>query len=332
MPQTQGMEPRPEMADASSPASSAESAVWPPLPWDAWKDTCETLHMWTQVIGKVKLELVPFLNQLWQVGFHLTARGLTTGLIPTDQRVFEVRFDFIAHNLEVAASDGQVKTMPLIARSVADFYQEIVAVLAAMGIEVRINTTPVEVPNPIPFEQDHVHAAYDPVPVHRWWRVMTQTATALQRYRSSFIGKSSPILFYWGSFDLSEARYAGRPAPALPDAPRFYQLAEDEENVACGFWPGNPSASGVTFAEPAFYSYIMPAPNGYREASVQPKEAHFDDRLGEFILRYDDARRAASPEQALLDFFQSAYDAGATLARWDRSRLERPSGGGPRPN
>jgi hypothetical protein len=297
---------------------------WPPLPWDDWKDTCTTLHMWTQIVGKVKLELAPFLNELWEVGFHVTARGLTTGLIPVAARAFEVQFDFIDHQLVVEATDGEVTVMPLVARTVAEFYGDFMDGLRSLGIDVAIDTTPSEVPDPIPFERDTVHSSYDPEPVSRWWRILVGTAMVLQGYRSTFAGKSSPILFYWGGFDLAEARYSGRPAPVLENVPSFYRIAEDEENISCGFWPGNPTLSGVTFGEPAFYAYTNPAPAGLEGASVEPRDAYYDTRLGEFILRYEDARRAESPERAILAFFRSAYDAGATLAGWNRAFLDRP--------
>jgi hypothetical protein len=295
---------------------------WPPLPLEAWKDTCETLQLWTQVVGKVKLKLAPFLNEWWQVGFHLTARGMTTGLIPSGNRVFEVRFDFITHNLVVEASDGQVKTTPLRPRSVADFYEEFMAALNSLNIDVAINPMPVEMPVSTPFDKDNAHSSYDAGAVHRWWQVLIQTAKVLEQYRSPFVGKSSPVLFYWGSFDLNETRFSGRPAPPLAGAPRFFQIAEDQENVSCGFWPGNANAAGVTFGEPAFYSYANPAPAGIENASVRPAGAHFENRIGEFILLYEDARRASSPEQAILEFFQSTYEAGARLAGWDRTALE----------
>lgn len=300
----------------------ADSEIWPPLPWDEWKDTCETLHMWTQVVGKVKLALAPFLNEWWEVGFHVTARGMTTGVIPAGDRVFEVSFDFIDHNLSLTVSDGKVKRLPLMSRSVADFYQELMSVLRSAGIDVTVNTLPVETSITTPYDQDHYHASYDAEYVHRWWRILVQTEKVLQRYRSSFAGKSSPILFYWGSFDLNEARYSGKPAPP-PQGPTFFQVAEDEENVACGFWPGNPNPAGVALGEPAYYSYTNPAPTGFEHASVQPDYAFFDPGLGELILRYDDVRRAPSPDQTLLSFFQSAYEAGAGLAGWNRSLLER---------
>ena len=296
---------------------------WPALPWDAWGDTCQTLHMWTQVVGKVKLELTPFLNHFWEVGFHLTGRGMTTGLIPYADRAFDVSFDFVDHNLAIQASNGSTKTLPLSPRSVADFYQEFMAALREIGIEVAVNTTPSEVLNPIPFEQDQAHASYDPTYVERWWRVEVQTAKVLQRYRSPFVGKSSPILFYWGSFDLNVARYSGRPATP-PPGPRFFRLAENQENVACGFWPGNPTMRETAFREPAFYAYSYPEPAGFKDATVRPGAAYFNAELGEFVLHYEDARRSAAPDEAILDFFQSAYEAAATLARWDRAALEQP--------
>ncbi|MGI8827176.1 MAG: DUF5996 family protein [Chloroflexota bacterium] len=296
--------------------------AWPPLPFEEWQHTCDTLHMWCQIVGKVKLKLTPFLNELWEVAFHLTARGMTTSLIPYGNGAFEVTFDFIDHNLSILSSDGTVKALPLIPRSVADFYQEFMATLRSMDIDVIINTTPTEVPNPIPCDQDSTHASYDPEYVHRWWRIQLQTAKVLQRYRSPFVGKSSPVHFFWGSFDLNHARYSGRPATP-PEGPRFFRLAENQENVACGFWPGNANAAGVSLGEPAFYSYIYPAPPGYEEASVRPDAAHYHDALGQFILRYEDARRAPDPGRVTLDFFESTHEAAATLARWDRGALEK---------
>lgn len=300
----------------------SDAERWPELPYNAWKDTCETLHLWTQVVGKVKLELSPFLNELWNVGFHLTARGMSTGLMPYRASVFEVHFDFIDHNLAVQSDDGRVKRMPLMPRSVADFYAEFMSVLRSLGVDVDITTHSVEMPEVIQLDKDQAHASYDPAYVNRWWRVLVSTEMVLKRYRSPFIGKSSPVLFYWGSFDLAEARYSGKPAPKV-QGPRFYQIAEDEENVACGFWPGNPTAGGVDLGEPAFYSYTSPAPSGFADAQVEPKSASFNSALGEFVLPYADARSADSPDEEVLSFFQRAYEAGATLGHWDRSRLER---------
>ncbi len=296
--------------------------VWPALPWNAWSDTCETLHMWTQVVGKVKLEFAPFLNHFWQSGFHLTARGMSTGLIPYGDRAFDVGFDFVDHNLSVQTSGGTTKSLPLIPRSVADFYRELMATLRAIGIEVAINTTPSEVLRPTPFEQDTAHASYDPVYAERWWQVQLQTAKVLQRYRSPFVGKSSPILFYWGSFDLNHTRFSGRPATP-PPGPRFFRLSENQENVACGFWPGNPTLRESPFREPAFYAYIYPEPAGYKEAAVRPDAAYYHPEMGEFVLHYEDARRSAAPDEAILAFFQSTYEAAATLAGWDRAALEQ---------
>lgn len=296
---------------------------WPALPWEEWKDTCNTLHLCMQVVGKVKLALSPFLNEWWEVGFHLTARGMTTGIIPAGREVFEVNFDFTDHTVAIVTVGREVKTLPLNPPTVADFYGSFMAALKDSGIDVTINPVPTEMPNPIPFDEDRARAAYDPEYVHRWWRILIGTDRAIQRYRSPFVGKSSPILFYWGSFDLSEARFSGKPAPP-PKGPRFYQVAEDQQNVACGFWPGNPNAAGVTFGKPAFYSYTNPLPDGFAKASVKPSAAYYDETLGEFILPYDEVRGTSSPEDTILEFFQSTYEAGANLAHWDRTTLEQP--------
>ena len=305
-------------------AQHVSTEAWPELPWNAWKASCETLHLWAQIVGKVKLALSPFLNEWWNVGFEVTPRGLTTASIPFASGAFAIDFDFIDHDLTIATSMGTTTRLALAPCSVADFYRELMSRLRHCGIDVGIDPVPVEVPDPIPFTDDVVHSSYDPAYVHRWWRILLGTANVLARYRSPFFGKSSPILFYWGSFDLSETRFSGRPAPRLTGVPRFFQLAEDQENIACGFWPGNPNAAGVELGEPAFYSYLYPAVPGYREAAVEPTAAGYDDRLNEFILPYDAVRVMPSPEQAILDFFQSTYEAGATLAGWDRTLLEHP--------
>ncbi len=317
------------MADASWGTQSVKTTVnaieeadrvWPPLPLEEWKATRDTLHMWTQIVGKVKLELSPFLNEWWQVAFAVTARGLTTSTIPWGNEVFEVNFDFIDHTLRVLTSGGAVKVVPLIPRPVADFYHEFMTTLHALGIDVNINPHPMEVSNGIRFDQDQVHASYDADPVHRWWRILVQVERVLEKYRSSFIGKSSPIQFWWGSFDLSETRFSGRPAPQRewPKGSRWMRLAGDQEQAESGFWPG----SG-TIHEPAFYAYTYPEPPGFRSMPVRPDPAFCDPDLGEFILRYEDVRRAAAPEQMILDFFESSYEVGATLAHWDRAVLER---------
>lgn len=297
--------------------------TWPALPLEAWRETQETLHLWMQVVGKVKLELSPFWNEWWNVAFAVTPRGLTTGLIPASDGTFAVDFDFVDHTLFVHASDGRTRAMPLIPRSVADFYAEFLATLRAMRIEVTINPLPVEIPHPISCDIDHEHASYDPEPVQRWWRILVQTEKVLQRYRSPFVGKSSPVNFFWGSFDLAATRFSGRPAAPPAGAPRFLQLAESQENFSCGFWPGNATMSGFELGESVFYAYVYPAPPGLKEAAILPESALYHPELGLFLLRYDDARRAADPEQAILDFFQSSYEAAAALAGWDRQSLER---------
>ncbi len=296
---------------------------WPALPFDAWADTCDTLHLWTQIVGKVALELRPFLNEWWQVAFQLTSRGMTTGNIPSGGGMFCIDFDFVAHGLTIAASDGRRTVLPLVPRSVASFYRELMAALSALDIQVSINPRPAEIPGAISFDVDEHHASYDPVAVNRWWRIMLSTEQVLQRYRSSFVGKSSPTQFFWGSFDLSQARFSGKPAPMPQGARRFMQLAEDQENSACGFWPGNITMGGVRLGKPAFYSYIYPEPAGYREASVRPAAAAYDPQLGEFILPYDAVRQTDDPARTLLAFFQSTYEAAARLADWNRDTLER---------
>jgi hypothetical protein len=293
--------------------------VWPALPYEAWRDTLDTLHMWTQIVGKVKLALVPFLNQWWEVGFTVTARGLTTGTIPFDHRVFQVDFDFLDHRLDITVNDGSARAIPLQPQSVADFYQAFMSALEDLGIPVRITTTPVEVEHTIPFDQDRVHAAYDPAYVHRWWRILLQVDRLLQQYRTPFVGKSSPVLFWWGSCDLAETRFSGRPAPERAWPARWMALGADQEQAAAGFWPG----SGK-LPEPAFFAYTFPEPPGCREAVIQPDGAYYHLDLSEFILPYEAVRTSPNPDQSILDFYQSAYEIGATLASWDRASLERP--------
>ena len=291
--------------------------AWPSLPWAEWKDTGETLQLWTQIVGKLKLALCPFLNEWWGVGFEVNARGLATGLIPYEDRALEAQFDFLEHALHVRTSDGRSEVLPLAPRSVAAFYREFMAALSALDVRVAIDTRPAEIPDPVPFDRDEEHDAYDPEYAERWWRVMLGTTRVLQRYRSSFFGKSSPILYYWGSFDLAHARFSGRLAPPMPGMPRFFQIAEHQENAACGFWPGNATLSGLTLGEPAFYAYALPAPDGYAEAAVRPDSAYYHAQLGEFILPYEAVRTADDPDGAILEFFQSTYAAAASLSRWE---------------
>jgi hypothetical protein len=247
---------------------------------------------------------------------------MTTGLIHAEPAAFAVDFDFIDHTLFIRASDGQTRSMPLVPRSVAAFYHEFLDVLRSMAIAVTIDPMPVEIPDPIPCHLDHDHDAYDPEMVHRWWRIMVATDGVMQRFRSSFVGKSSPVNFFWGSFDLGLARFSGRPATPPAGAPRWLQIAETQENFACGFWPGNANMAGYTLGEPAFYAYHYPAPPGFREATLRPDAAFFHPDLGEFILRYDDALATGAPGEAVLAFLESAYDAAASRAGWDRGALE----------
>lgn len=303
----------------SNEMNNGETAVrWPALPLEAWKDTCETLHMWTQVVGKVRLEMSPFENHWWHVALYVTARGLTTSPIPYRGSTFAIDFDFITHNLFIQTSEGASKAMPLIPRSVASFYQEFMASLNSLGIEVTFNTLPSEVTNPIPFDQDEVHASYDPIYAQRFWRILGQTDIVMKRFRSNFLGKCSPVHFFWGSFDLALTLFSGRRAPERPGADHMQQEASSHEEICCGFWPGDDR-----FPEPAFYSYTYPASSGIEATTLRPAKAFYSPQLGECLLRYADMRSADSPEQALLDFFQSAYEAGATLAQWDRAALER---------
>lgn len=294
------------------------SERWPSLPFEAWKDTCETLHLWTQIVGKVRMELSPFVNHWWHVPLYVTPRGLTTSAIPYQGETFEITFDFIDHTLHVFTSEGTSRALPLIPRSVAAFYWEFMACLQALGIEVTINTRPDEVQHPIRFDQDELHASYDPAYAHRFWRILVQVDTVFKEFRSPWIGKSSPVHFFWGSFDLVVTRFSGRRAPERPEADRITREAYSHEVISCGFWPGD-----ATFQEPAFYSYTAPAPPGLLAASLRPSSAWYSPDKGLFLLRYDDVRSAEAPEGVVQEFLQSTYEAGATLAQWDREALER---------
>jgi hypothetical protein len=297
---------------------------WPALPYMAWKDTSETLHLWTQIVGKVKLELSPIENHWWHVTLFLTARGLTTGPVPwngTHGGSFEVQFDFIDHQLFVLASNGGRKTIPLVPRSVAQFYLEFMECLRALEIEVTINTLPSEIRSPIPCDQDEEHASYDAEYSNRFWQVLLRTADLLRRHRARFVGKCSPIHFFWGSFDLALSFFSGRRAPERKGADRMTREAYSHEVISCGFWPGSD-----VFPEPAFYAYASPEPAGFKDASILPSTAFYHPQLGEFLLRYDDMRATEDPAQALLDFCRGTYEAGADLGKWDREVLERPSG------
>jgi len=305
--------------DTTNKTSGRETTeVWPSLPFEAWRETLETLHMWTQIVGKVRLGLSPHVNHWWQVPLYVTARGLTTSPIPYNNSIFEVLFDFIDHNLLILTSDGTSKALPLLPRSVANFYQQFMASLRELGIQVTISTLPCEVVDPIPCDQDEIHAAYDPVYVNRFWRILVQADKVFKTHRSHFIGKSSPVHFFWGSFDLALSFFSGRRAPEREGADRITREAYSHEVISCGFWPGNGQ-----FQMPAFYSYAAPEPPGLKTASIRPGSAFYSTDISEFILLYDDVRQAESPEHMLLDFLQSTYEAGANLAHWDREALER---------
>ncbi len=299
-------------------ADADQPEFWPALPLDSWKDTYATLHMWTQIVGKVRLRLTPIVNHWWNVPLYVTARGLTTSRIPHGGRAFEIWFDFIRHQLVLETSDGLVKTLALAPCSVAEFYQEFMEMLRSASIEVKIWKVPVEIPDPIPFDQDSVHAAYDPERVEKFWRILLAVDAVFNRFRSGFNGKCSPVHFFWGSFDLAVTRFSGRRAPERPGADAITREAYSHEASSVGFWPGSGSVTG-----PAFYSYAAPEPQGFREARVRPGAARYDAQVSEFILMYDDVRAAEAPSAALLDFCESTYEDAARLGNWERSALER---------
>ena len=302
--------------------NGASNSSWPPLPFAEWKDTASTLHMWTQIVGKIRLTRTPWINHSWHVTLYLTARGLTTSPIPHPAGIFEIRFDFIDHKLRILKSDGAVQVIELRPKSVASFYREVMAALSELKIDTRINTTPNEVEPAIPFDEDDKHRSYDPEYANRFWRVLLQSARVFQEFRSRFCGKCSPVHFFWGSFDLAVTRFSGRLAPPhpggvpnLPDA--ITREAYSQEVSSLGFWPGN-----AAVPTPVFYSYAYPEPAGFAEAKVQADAAVYEPKLHEFILPYDAVRTAENPDQALLEFAQSAYDAASKLGKWDRAALE----------
>ena len=296
------------------------SPEWPQFSFPEWESTCDTLHLWTQIVGKTRLALAPPENHWWNVTLYVTPRGLTTSAIPFGRITFEVEFDFIAHQLVLVTSESTEFRMGLYARSVADFYREYIVALRALGIEVHIHATPDEFDDRTPFVQDHHHASYDPSHVESFRRVLINADRILKQFRSRFIGKCSPVHFFWGSFDLAVTRFSGRRASLSPDADPLTREAYSHEVISCGFWPGD-----RRYSHPAFYSYTSPAPAGLEAEAARPDAAHWDPKLGEFILNYDDARAAVLPEQAILDFCQSTYEAGARLAGWNRHELERES-------
>jgi hypothetical protein len=290
---------------------------WPALPYEDWKETYATLHMWAQIVGKVALAQAPPLNHSWAIAMQVTARGLSTRTLPYGNRTFSIEFDFIDHHLAIRASDGQTRSLALRPQTVADFYREIMAELGSMGLAVKIWPMPVEVSSPTRFDLDTVHRSYDPASANRWWRIVSQAARVFAQSQCQFVGKFSPVHFFWGAFDLAVTRFSGRPAPPR-EGPAFMREAYSHEVISHGFWPG----SGLIL-EPAFYAYAVPEPPGLKEAQIRPQGAYYHRELGEFILPYEAVRRAASPDQEILGFIDSTYDRAATLAGWDRTALAR---------
>jgi hypothetical protein len=317
-----------------TPSSTRDRDLLPPLPFDSWKDTVATLHMWTQVVGKVRLKLCPLVNHFWNVPFYVTARGMTTSAMPyqrgrvqetgaakiqaTIQGTVEVRFDFIEHQLQIETSEGRVATIALKAKSVAEFYKEFMATLAELDVVVKIWTVPCEIPDPTRFEQDQIHAAYDPEAVHKFWRILVWVDQVFKEFRAGFLGKVSPVHFFWGSFDLAVTRFSGRKAPERPGADPITREAYSHEVSSAGFWLGGGDIKG-----PAFYSYAAPEPSGFADRRVRPEAAFYHPQLKEFLLMYDDVRTAADPRATLMEFLQSTYDAAAETGDWDREDLER---------
>lgn len=300
-------------------------AIWPYLPYLDWRDTAATLQLWTQIVGKVRLALTPWVNHSWQVALYLTARGLGTSPMPVGHELLELEFDFISRRLLARTSRGEERAIPLVPQTVADFHRHVFDLLDGIGVAMAINDMPNEVANPIRFSQDRTHAAYDPDAAHRFWRALVQADRVFKLFRSGFLGKASPVHFFWGSFDLAVTRFSGRTAPphpggipGLPDA--VAREAYSHEVSSAGFWPGS-----EVFPQPAFYSYAYPEPAGFRDRPV-PAGAWFDAKLGEFILPYDAVRTAAQPSSLLLDFLAATYAAAADAGGWDRAALECPLG------
>jgi hypothetical protein len=301
---------------------SRNAPLWPELPYNSWKETRDTLHLWTQVVGKIRLALTPWLNHSWHVPLYLAARGLTTSPIYDGYRAFEIVFDFQEHILDITTDDGRRKEIALRPQTVAEFYAAVMSALAEIGIRVEINDRPSEIPGAIPFSGDRTHAAYDAEYAHRFWRILLQADRVFKQFRTGFIGKASPVHFFWGSFDLAVTRFSGRRAPPHPGgvpglADAVVREAYSHEVSSAGFWPGG---SGIEYA--AFYSYAYPEPRGFRTLSVAPTAAFFSEALGEFLLPYDAVRTAADPDAVLLAFLNATYEAAASTGKWDRVALE----------
>ena len=303
-------------------SSDERDRFWPPLPYDAWQATAETLHLWTQVIGKVRLSLTPWVNHSWHVTLYVTPRGLTTSAIPHGLQIFEIAFDFIDHELRIEKSDGARRVLKLEPQPVAQFYARVLNALAELQLPVEIDTMPNELPEPTRFERDQTHRSYDPEYANRFWRALVQIDRVFKEFRSRFCGKCSPVHFFWGSFDLAVTRFSGRPAPPhpggvphLPDVVAREAYAQEVSSL--GFWPGN-----AANPEPIFYSYAYPEPSGFAAAEVRPAAASYSMQLHEFVLPYEAVRTASSPDRLLLEFAQSTYDAASLLGKWDREALD----------
>jgi len=309
------------MSQGQAPAAVSaltRDEAWPVLPLAEWEDTRATLHMWMQMAGKVSLALSPNVNHCWAVALHISPRGLTTLPIPYPLGIFTIEFDFIDHRLRIITSRNETKTLALAPRTVADFYREFMAALAALKIGATIWPMPVEVPNPIRFDKDTQHASYDPEYANRCWRILTSVAAVCREFRARFIGKASPVHFFWGSFDLAASRFSGRRAPERPGADSWTRESYSHEVSSGGWWPGQGG-----FDAPMFYAYSAPEPAGFRTASVLPAEAFYEPKIGEFLLPYNAVRNSADPKSMLLDFLQTTYEAAANFGKWDRAALER---------
>lgn len=310
------------MSDARQPLSSeTEGDLWPSLPLEAWQDTYATLHRWTQIIGKIRMKLSPMVNHWWHVPLYVTSRGLTTSPMPYGPHICQIDLDFISHEMIITSDSGDRRSVALVSRSVADFYAETLSTLKSLGINVRIWTTPVEIADRTLFEQDRVHASYDPEYAHRFWKVLVRVDRVLKEFRGRFIGKASPAHFFWGSFDLAVTRFSGRRAPVHLGAPYVGRQvmieAYSHEVSSCGFWPG------AGLGMPAYYAYAYPEPEGFKDYPVKPAEAYYHKGMGEFILPYDAVRTAPAPDANLLSFLESTYEAAAIHGKWDRASVER---------
>jgi hypothetical protein len=313
----------PSTGERMTTTAASPLETWPSLPLEAWIETCATLHLWTQIVGKIRLTQSPWVNHSWHATLYVTARGLTTSPIPHGSRTFQIDFDFIAHQLVLTASDGGTSRLALEPQSVATFYKRLMAEMDKLGLHVNIYPRPNEVEDPIRFDQDETHQSYDPEYASRYWRVLVQADRVFKEFRARFIGKSSPVHFFWGAPDLAVTRFSGRRAPehpgGVPNLPDWVaREAYSHEVSSCGFWSG-----GGAIPYPAFYSYAYPEPAGFKAASIKPDAAFYSTDLGEFILPYDAVRQSESPDSTLLDFLQSTYEAAANLAQWDRGSLER---------